>query len=71
MAERVRAIPSDWVEMRHPRIEKTQRCAPSAVKHWERRGWQLVKAAVPKPVVNHTEKKAAPAPKPVAPGRES
>jgi hypothetical protein len=38
-----RGIPAEWVEMEHDGIEGTHRCSPRAVKHWEARGWSVVK----------------------------
>jgi hypothetical protein len=41
---RPRAVPSDFVELEHPGIEGTYRCAEEAVPHWEARGWKRVSA---------------------------
>lgn len=49
-----RGVPADWVEMKHSVHGGVQRCHPSAVAHWEARGW--VK----------TEHKTAPSPTPRA-----
>jgi hypothetical protein len=38
-------VPAEWVEMRAPGIEKPYRCAPSAVKHWQSRGWEVTGSA--------------------------
>jgi hypothetical protein len=39
---RPRAVPTDFVELEHPNVESTFRCAPGAVPHWEARGWKQV-----------------------------
>lgn len=68
MADNLRNAQLDWVEMRHPQVPQSQRCAPSAVKHWEKRGWRVVspadKAATP-------AKKVAPASGPSGAGKEA
>lgn len=42
--------PTEWVEMRLDGVEKSMRCSPRAVAHWEARGWALVDDAVEAPV---------------------
>ncbi len=42
--------PDDWVEMTHEGIERSMRCSPRAVPHWEVRGWTLVESDVDAPV---------------------
>lgn len=37
---RARALPDDWVELTHDGIDGTHRVRPSAVEHWEDRGWR-------------------------------
>ena len=50
---RARNVPDDWVEMRHPAVERTMRCHPRAVKHWKERGWVEVNPARDAAAVNH------------------
>jgi len=67
VADNLRNAQLDWVEMRHPQVPQSQRCAPSAVRHWEKRGWRVV---TPSAKAEPPVKRVAPAPRP-ATGKEA
>lgn len=46
------SYPPDWVEMKHPQVEQAAWFAPSAVSHWESRGWKTVGATKTAPAAD-------------------
>lgn len=58
-------VAPEWVELAYPGIDQPYRCAPSAVKHWEARGWSVVGTAEA-PVNAAQVVVEKPAPKPTA-----
>lgn len=55
---RTRGIPQDWVELEHPDVEGTQTVHPSAVGHWEARGWKRAGGAKPAAAAKTASKEA-------------
>lgn len=69
-----RRLPPGWVEMTHAGVEGTHRVAPTAVAHWEARGWKPKSddSATAPAAGETTSKPATPAPRGgAATGQES
>lgn len=49
---RVRALAQDWVEIEHDGIDGTAKVSPTALAHWEKRGWRKAGAKDAAPVKN-------------------